>query len=175
MNFNDRGFHMTFLSRRTTGLAMMGTVSAMLMQAPVNAQQFKQKIRENPAACNGMASAVRVNISGVESGSGTIRVQLYRGIKSDWLESGRWLNRIEVPARAGSMSVCMPAPGPGVYGIAVRHDTNGNGKTDLTKDGGAMSNNPSINIWNLGKPSFQKTAFRIGTSVKAISVTMKYA
>ena len=72
------------------------------------------------------------------------------------------------------MTVCMPAPGPGTYGIAIRHDINGNGSTDLTKDGGGMSNNPSINIFNLGKPSVDKAAFSVGQEVKTIGIRMRY-
>ena len=115
-----------------------------------------------------------VQISGVKASTGKIRVQSYRGTSADWLAKGRWLARVEVPARAGSMTICVPLPEAGVYGIAVRHDVNGNGKTDLTSDGGGMSNNPSINIFNLGKPSYKKTAFSVGDAPKAISISMKY-
>ena len=115
-----------------------------------------------------------VQISGVKASTGKIRVQSYRGTAADWLEKGRWLARIEVPARAGSMTVCVPLPQAGVYGIAVRHDVNGNGKTDITRDGGGMSKNPSINIFNLGKPSYKKTAFSVGDAPKTISISMKY-
>jgi len=103
-----------------------------------------------------------------------IRVQSYNGTKADWLEEGRWLTRIEEPAKSGTMTFCVPVPSSGTYGIAIRHDVNGNGKTDIRQDGGAMSNNPSINIFNLGKPSYQKTAFAVGSGVTAINVTMKY-
>ena len=51
---------------------------------------------------------------------------------------------------------------------------NGNGKTDLREDGGGMSNNPSINIFNLGKPSYKKTAFEVGNAVKPITISMRY-
>ncbi len=37
-----------------------------------------------------------------------------------------------------------------------------------------MSNNPGINIFNLGKPSYKKTAFAVGSEIKAITITMKY-
>ena len=37
-----------------------------------------------------------------------------------------------------------------------------------------MSNNPSINIFNLGKPSYRKTAFTVGEGVTTISIAMKY-
>ncbi|WP_432768211.1 MAG: DUF2141 domain-containing protein [Sphingopyxis sp.] len=115
-----------------------------------------------------------VQISGVKASTGKIRVQSYRGTSADWLAKGRWLARVEVPARAGSMTVCVPLPEAGVYGIAVRHDANGNGKTDISSDGGGMSNNPSINIFNLGKPSYKKTAFSVGDAPKTISISMKY-
>jgi uncharacterized protein (DUF2141 family) len=68
----------------------------------------------------------------------------------------------------------MPVPGQGTYAIAVRHDVNGNGKTDIRTDGGGMSNNPAISILNLGKPSFDKTAFSVGNDVKRISIRMRY-
>ena len=115
-----------------------------------------------------------MNISGIKPATGKLRVQLYRGTASDWLVKGRWLHRIEVPARGGSATVCMPVPGPGTYGIAVRHDVNGNGSTDIRSDGGGMSNNPSINIFNLGKPSVQKTSFTVGEGVKSIQINMRY-
>src|SRR3546814_11222747 len=97
-----------------------------------------------------------VQISGVKASTGKIRVQSYRGTAADWLEKGRWLARIEVPARAGSMTVCVPLPQAGVYGIAVRHDVNGNGKTDIPRAGGGMSNNQSTNILNPDTPTHTK-------------------
>ena len=79
-----------------------------------------------------------------------------------------------MPARKGKMTFCMPVPKAGAYAIAVRHDANGNGETDIREDGGAMSNNPSINIFNLGKPGIDKTRFEVGSGVSSISLVMKY-
>ena len=115
-----------------------------------------------------------VSINGIKESKGTIRIQSYRATKQDWLESGRWIYRMEAPAKAGTMRFCMPLPRPGHYGIAVRHDVNGNGKTDIFSDGGAMSNNPSINIFNLGKPSYKNVGFDVGNGVENISITMRY-
>lgn len=145
---------------------------AMLAFA-VSAQAEGRIISNDLSKCRSGPSTL-VQISGVKASSGKIRVQSYRGTSADWLAKGRWLTRIEVPARAGSMTVCVPLPEAGVYGIAVRHDVNGNGKTDLSSDGGGMSNNPAINIFNLGKPSYKKTAFSVGDAPKTISITMKY-
>lgn len=154
-------------------MALAGGMAALPQSAEAQGQ-YRQQISNNMSACRGAKPAVRVTVTGVKSSTGKMRVQSYRGTKAEWLEKGKWLNRIEMPARAGSMSFCMPVPASGSYGIAVRHDVNGNGKTDIRTDGGAMSNNPSINIFNLGKPSYKKTRFDVGSGVKAITVNMRY-
>ena len=154
-------------------LTLATGLAALALAAPAQAQ-FANYLSHDPAKCRGNGPAIRITVNGVKSSRGTLRVQLYRATKRDWLETGRWLNRIELPARAGAMSVCMPAPGTGTYGIAVRHDVNGNDETDLTQDGGGMSNNPSINIFNLGKPSYSKVAFSLGQEVKAMTIRMRY-
>ena len=163
----------TSLRLAASALTLGAGLAALAMAAPVQAQ-YNQYIRHDAAQCRDDGPAVRITVSGVKASRGTLRVQLYRATRADWLETGRWLNRIEVPARAGMMSVCMPAPGPGTYGIAIRHDINGNGETDLTQDGGGMSNNPAINVFNLGKPSFSKVAFTLGREVKAMTIRMRY-
>jgi len=164
---------MNTLSKFVSGSAAMALV-ATGMAVPAHAQ-YRQKISNNMSKCSaGAGPAVKVTVSGIKSSSGKIRVQSYRGTKQDWLESGRWIHRIESSARAGTMTFCMPVPSAGTYGIAVRHDVNGNGKTDILKDGGAMSNNPSINVFNLGKPSYKKTRFTAGSGVTSIRVKMRY-
>ncbi len=122
----------------------------------------------------GQGPAVLVTVRGVESSAGRVRVQSYPATKSAWLAKGAWLNRIETRANAGTMSFCVPVPAAGNYGIAVRHDANGNGKTDISTDGGGFSNNPSISILNLGKPAVGKVSFYAGTGVTRISINLKY-
>jgi len=149
-------------------------VAALGLAIPASAQQFRQTLTHSVTPCQGNGPAVWLHITNIKNASGKIRVQLYPGTRADWLERGRWLNRIEVPARSGSMQVCMPVPAAGEYAIAVRHDVNNNGKTDISSDGGAMSNNPSINIFNLGRPSIDRTRFDIGGEVLTMSVRMRY-
>ena len=155
-------------------LAAAAILVAPGLAAPASAQSFQQELRHNAALCRGEGPAVMINLTGVRASTGTMRVQLYRGIASDWLERGRWLNRIEIPAREGSMSICMPVPAAGDYAIAIRHDVNGNGSTDIRTDGGAMSNNPSINIFNLGRPGINRTKFTIGRQVLPMTINMRY-
>ena len=118
--------------------------------------------------------SVLVVVRGVKESAGKIRVQSYPATGSAWLAKGRWLHRIESRANSGNMNFCVPIPSEGRYGIAVRHDRNGNGKTDISQDGGGFSNNPSISILNLGKPSVSKVAFQAGPGVTKITINLKY-
>ena len=161
--------------RRIAPVLAIASLAGMAASLPAPAfAQYRQKVSHDASKCSGSGPAVRVVLNGVKASTGTIRVQTYRGTAADWLAKGKWINRVEVPAKAGRMTVCMPLPAAGVYGIAVRHDLNRNGKTDLREDGGGMSNNPSINIWNLGKPSYKATAVRLGGGVSTTSINMQY-
>ena len=155
------------------GIAALGLLG--LAQAAPAEAQYRDKIRNDPGKCaSGAGPAVMVAVNGVKGTGGTIRIQSYRATPQDWLEKGRWINRMEAPAKAGTMRFCMPLPAAGSYAVAVRHDVDGDGKTDIFGDGGAMSNDPSVNIFNLGKPSYKKVAFDVGSGVETISVQMRY-
>lgn len=138
------------------------------------AAQYRERIANDSSECRpGKGPAVQVTVEGLKAG-GKVRVQAYRATAADWLKKGRWINRIESATRAGTMTFCVPVPNAGQYAIAVRHDKDGDGETDLSSDGGGMSNNPSINIFNLGKPSYTKTAFSVGAGVTSIRINMRY-
>lgn len=148
---------------------------ALVLTAAAPSAAFQREISNDLARCNsGTGPALMVTVTGVKASSGKMRVQTYRANKAEWMVKGKWLHRIEVAAKAGSMSFCLPVPEAGTYGVAVRHDVNGNGKTDFSDDGGGISNDPSINIFNLGKPSYTKVGVSVRGEVKSIRITMKY-
>jgi uncharacterized protein (DUF2141 family) len=122
----------------------------------------------------GAGPAIQVNVRGIKGTSGKIRVQNYPATSAAWLAKGRWLHRMEARASASALNFCIPLSASGKYAIAVRHDKNANGKTDISSDGGGFSNNPSINVLNLGKPSVGKVAFSAGPGVTTITVNLKY-
>ena len=153
-------------------------MSVAAMIAAIPAMAHGQVIPNDLERCGGSRNgpAVLVDVRGFAAETGKVRVQSYPATKSAWLSKGEWLNRIDIPVRPsnGTMRFCMPVPQPGKYGIAVRHDRDGNGKTDISRDGGGFSNNPSINIFNLGKPGVEKAAFYAGPGVTKITITLKY-
>jgi len=163
------------VKRRLIAAAAMAVgLFGMATSAPAFAQ-YRQEIRNDMGQCEaGAGPAVMVTVSGIKAGKGTLRIQSYKANAAEWLAKGKWLSRMELPARAGTMTVCVPVSGPGTYGIAIRHDLNGNGDTDIRTDGGGMSNNPAINIFNLGKPSYTKVGVPVGDGVKSIRIQMKY-
>mgnify|MGYP006404776825 FL=1 len=74
------------------------------------------------------------------------------------------------------MTVCVPVPAAGRYAIAVQHDINGNREIDFSRDGVAMSNNPSVGSF-LGiprAPAVDRAAFSAGTGITPITVRMRY-
>ncbi|MFS0848616.1 DUF2141 domain-containing protein [Novosphingobium panipatense] len=166
-------FRTTPLRRLPSALALVA-IACLLGPTPALAQ-YRNEIRNDLQRCHSdRGSALLVTVDGIKASTGKIRVQSYRATAGEWLAKGKWLARVEAPARAGTMTFCVPVPAAGTYGIAVRHDVNGNGSTDIRTDGGAMSNNPSISIFNLGKPSYTKVGVPVGNGVKSIRVQMKY-
>lgn len=162
------------ISATRAGACALVAVIAMAAMSPALAQ-YRSEIRNDPARCRpGAGPAIQVTVEGVKATHGLLRIQSYRATSAEWLQKGKWLSRIEVPAHAGVMTVCMPVPAAGIYGIAIRHDLNGNGETDIMSDGGGMSNNPSINVFNLGKPSYTKVGVAVDDGVRPIRITMKY-
>ncbi|EZP57324.1 hypothetical protein BW41_00169 [Sphingomonas sp. RIT328] len=112
-----------------------------------------------------------VTVRGLRTGGGDLRVQLYD--EPGFLQKGRWLARVEVPSDSRrSVELCVPVPRPGTYGIAVRHDANGNGKSD-GGDGGAFSRDPALSLLRL-KPAFAQVAVPVGSGISRIAVTMNY-
>lgn len=156
----------------------VGLMPVVAMMVAVPAMAHGQEIANdlNRCAASAKGPAVLVDVRGFVEAAGTVRVQSYTATKATWLTKGEWLNRIDTPVRpaSGGMRFCMPLPEAGRYGIAVRHDRDGNGKTDISRDGGGFSNNPSISIFNLGKPSVEKAAFYAGPGVTRITINLKY-
>jgi uncharacterized protein (DUF2141 family) len=152
---------------------MICAISALALGA--GAAVAGQEVSNDMTRCAAdKGPSVLVVVRGVKESAGKVRVQSYPASGSAWLAKGRWLHRIESRANTGNMNFCVPVPSEGRYGIAVRHDRNGNGKTDISQDGGGFSNNPSISILNLGKPSVSKVAFQAGPGVTKITINLKY-
>lgn len=159
---------------KSLAIAAAGGIAfaALTPVAHAQRQEIGNDLRKCAAGADG--PAVHVEVSGFRANTGRIRVQAYPATKDSWLEKGAWINRIDTPVapRGGKMSFCVPLPATGAYGIAVRHDVDGSGKSGWN-DGGGFSNNPSLSLLSL-KPSAGKTAIRVGPGVTRIQVVLNY-
>lgn len=157
-----------------TGLALAG-----LAAAPLAAQPFayaRSGANDLGQCAAGKGPAVRIVVSGLKSSAGNLFVRAYPANSRDWLESKRYVMRVDAKPQAGSMTVCVPLPATGDFAIAVHHDVNGNRKSDLS-DGAGMSNNPGIRkILGLvpRPPSVDKVRFNAGPGVTRMSISMQY-
>lgn len=135
---------------------------------------FAAPVGPDAARCNTGApgEALLVHVTGLKSGRGTVRVQLYGGNPAEFLAKGKKMRRIDVPAVASAMDVCVALPGPGKYAVAVRHDADANRKSGWN-DGGGFSRNPPIRLTNL-KPKHSQVAINVGPGVHRVPVVMQY-
>ena len=130
------------------------------------------------ATCNSGAASIIARVHGLKTRTGIVRVQLYESNKATFLEKRAWLRRVDVrPTASGAMDICVPVPRPGAYAISVRHDVNGNGKSDRP-DGAGFSGNPRLGITDLlfkRKPNLARVSFTVNGAPRLVSVVLNYA
>ena len=128
--------------------------------------------------CTGPASATRlfVNVDGVRSSDGLVAVSLYADNRKRFLAKRGALYVGRVPARQGRTRICIHLPAPGVYGLAVYHDKDGDRGFDRTALGlpaeafGFSNDAPTI----FGLPSFDKVRLNVPRSGLETNLRLKY-
>lgn len=132
----------------------------------------------NAGACGGPASAVRiyVNVERVRSATGLIAVTVYGDNPRKFLAKRGALYVVRVPARASRTTVCVHLPAPGVYGLGIYHDADGDHGFDRTGIGFpaeayGFSNNPAVIF---GLPSFSSVRLNVPRTNMWTTVRLKY-
>lgn len=150
-------------------------VSAVALGGALSLARAEAMNAAAPICATGSSPAMLVHVVGIRSESGTIRVQAYAGDPARYFDKGSYIERIDMPTAKGR-EICVPVPKPGIYAISVRHDANGNGKSDM-KDGGGMSGNPQLSVWDLitkSKPDPRDVQVQVGAGVTPVKVVMNY-
>lgn len=154
-------------------LTIAGAAAAMLFAAqPAAAAQ--PALGPDAAACNAGSgrTALLVNVKGLRAIEGNIRVQIFSGNPAEFLERGKYVHRVDLPASATDMPVCVALPGPGRYAVAVRHDQDGNNQTGWN-DGGGFSRNPRVVLTN-PRPRHEDVVIDVAQGVQPIDVVLNY-
>ena len=131
-----------------------------------------------PAACGGPASATRiyVNVQRVRSSNGLIAVTVYGDNPRKFLAKRGALYVVRVPARAPTTRVCVHLPTPGVYGLGVYHDADGDRGYDrnaigLPAEAYGFSNDPPVIF---GLPSFSAVRLNVPRTGLWTTIRLKY-
>ncbi|MCA4918948.1 MAG: DUF2141 domain-containing protein [Roseomonas sp.] len=131
----------------------------------------------------GTASAASVGrieaaVSGVSNAPGMVGCALFSSAAGFPLESDKPSVKIMRVAPAGGAAMCVfeNVP-PGVYAMAVVHDTNGNGRADtnflgMPTEGVGVSNNV---IPRMSSPTFDANKFSVAAGqVTRLSISLRY-
>ena len=132
-------------------------------------------IGPDAAACapRSRQTALLVTVRGFRERSGSLRVALYGADPVAFLARGGALKRIDLPVSAsGNMQVCVALPGAGRYAVAVRHDENGNGQSDMD-DGAGFSRNPVLSFAS-PRPSLDAVAIDVLRGRRPIEIVLNY-
>lgn len=126
-----------------------------------------------PDACapGASAPAALVTVEGFKDRAGQLRIAIYRATDSEFLASGRYVQRLDTPmTAAGSMTVCAPVPAAGDYVVVALHDRDRNGKLGPFRDGAGFSRNPKL---GLSKPRIDAVRIRLD-GVTPMSIRLNY-
>lgn len=156
------------------GAAALASLAAL----PVGAQPTGPSLGPDAARCtSGAGPAFLVQVIGLKNRRGTVRVRLFGGSPDSYFVRERALVRTQIPTPAtGPVQICVPAPAAGTYALDVRHDVNGDDRSDLS-DGGGTSGNPRLSLWSLlthRRPDVDKVQVRIGNEVRVVPITLLY-
>lgn len=147
------------------GAAMMAALSTTAASA------------QDGACTANSGSAIHVKITGLTSRKGTVRIRLFGGDPNTYFDKKHALQRVEFATPdSGSVEYCVKAPRPGIYAVDVRHDTNGNGKSDKA-DGAGVSGNPNVSMLDVifkKKPPAKKVQIKVGDQAAFTTIAVKY-
>ena len=129
------------------------------------------------APCGQSPDEIVVRVSNLRSDAGNVVAELYPDDPANFLKGRARIERAFQPAVAqGTVDVCLTAPEPGTYAVAVYHDENANVKFDknwigLPIEGYGISNNPTI---FLGPPAFDEAKFEALEGPTIVPVEVRY-
>lgn len=117
-----------------------------------------------------------VTVENMVNVNGLLTVELYSDNAEGFLKKAGRLERERLKATRSESEICIVAPGPGTYGVALYHDENGNEKFDknflgIPKEGFGISNNPGF---SLGPPDFSDAAFTLGEDPVSLTIRINY-
>jgi len=153
------------------GLLLIALTCGVL---PLGAAAQAQVLGPDAEACHAGARgpAVLVHVQGFKDRAGRVRLQYYTDKPDEYLASGKYLRRVELPVTAsGDMAICITLPSPGRYAFVVLHDRDSDGRLSIWSDGIGFSRNPRLGF---AKPASTSTVVECGPGVEVMNIVLNY-
>ncbi len=146
------------LSAVLAGAAFLGSAAANDGAAIDNALFDFEHV-----SCNGAANEIRIVIDGLKDSIGLVTVDLYVNDNTGFLKRAGRVAQRRAAAKSPHTYLCIAAPEPGDYAIAVYHDENANktfdkGAFGLPAEPWGISNNPKVRF---GPPHVEEALFPV--------------
>lgn len=125
------------------------------------------------------APEIDLTVLGLKDCQGSLRLELYPPNDADFLadddklvRAGKTFARVDaaIPPQ-GPVQLCIRAPQPGRYALALLHDRNGNHRFDATSDGVGFAGNPRLG-WN--RPRAADASLTVGPGRTGATITLCY-
>ncbi len=152
------------LSIAVAGLALFGAAAAS-DRPELDLTQFDF----DHVSCTGAPNEIRLVIEGFDNAVGLVTVDLYVNDNAGFLKRAGRVAQRRAAAKSPFTKLCIRAPEPGQYAIAVYHDKNANKTFDknafgLPAEPWGISNNPKIRF---GPPHVDEALFPVDADAGA--------
>ena len=126
-------------------------------------------------SCKGEPNEIRLTVNNVKQSAGLMTAELFRNDPEGFLNKKGRLFRVRYAARAPFTQICLNAPEPGQWAVAVYHDKNANHKFDkgafgLPIEPYGISGNPKI---HLAPPPIAEALFEVAESGASVEIRLK--
>ena len=128
------------------------------------------------SAVSGFSQTLHINVNGIRSSSGNIRLAFYSNSESFDAEKPMFIRTVaKKDIINSSMKVIYTDLKPGLYGIAILDDENENKKMDygliLPKEGFGFSDYYHT---GMSRPKFHQFDFVLGAEPKKVEIKVRY-
>ena len=157
-------------------VVVLAALSLLAAQTPPAAEPGTAEGRCRP---DDPSPTILVTVEGLKDRTGVLRLELYSSDPKDFLAgdetllaAGKTFRRVvEAPPASGPVKLCLRAPAPGTYSLALIHDRDGKRSFSIWHDGVGFAGNPPVVH---GKPPPEKTRLTIGNGQTQTVIIMNY-
>lgn len=150
-----------------------------LLAAVILASSPSLGLAEGQCRPSEQGPAILIVAEGLKDRAGTLRAELYPADQADFLaddnvllNAGKTFARAVAPvAVSGLATLCIRAPHPGTFALALTHDRVGKPSFDFWHDGIGFAGNPRLGH---ASPPVEAATIHVGRGITRTSILLNY-